>query len=736
MIDFELVIDGVHVDLFKDEDIVLEKSIKDLDDLNAIYGDRTTPFTLPATEKNNALFKHYRRVDKGDQLDAAKKIAAEIRLKGNIYSRGFIQFIGAKYKGGTPYSYQITYFNNLVGLKDQLEGATLKGLSSLDAYDHTYDEATVKTGIESGLFSGVVRYPLISALRYWQFYPGDAIDPQVAEIDPKINIGKNFGAIRYFELRPAIKLDTVWSAIKSDYNLTINSDFDSGTFWDGLYLHCFDNKGAQDILQDRSPEFFAATSESRELTSATGDNEKRMPLIVLTDSDGLYSQGDNFITIKDAGNYSFEVVMGGTCNWNAIPQVKVYKNGSVLETLTWTVDEFQGSAGTGPTTQTTTPAVFAAGDEIEFKYFLGNTSPLRPSEMSVFSGATVNLADTAVTAVSDMRIRSVIPDMPIIDFIEGLAKIYNCVLIPEVDGSYTFQKRTNWLDAGDTIDITNYVDMSEMEIKPVAKYRNIEFSYAKDQEDLLNKGFKAINKRDAGSFKYVTGADFGEDYSVECPFGYTVFTQLTDYSDSNVLGLASASFYADSEEGKSVPVETAPRIMYYGGQYANVSGTGAGQPRSGQRNGIRYIKDISAWSATNVNDNDGGTVFDGCGENTAFTYLSSAPNFRMEYVGGSVDLSFNKERTIRRSANFAIIDNNSFTDYYQEEIVGTFDNSNRLYSLKAVLPSGITQVIKLNDILRIGNALMRINKMNINLLTGETELELYHDFKNRFKRVL
>ena len=81
MIDFELVIDGVHVDLFKDEDIILEKSIKDLDDLNAIYGDRTTPFTLPATEKNNALFKHYRRVDINNQLDAARKIQAEIRLR-------------------------------------------------------------------------------------------------------------------------------------------------------------------------------------------------------------------------------------------------------------------------------------------------------------------------------------------------------------------------------------------------------------------------------------------------------------------------------------------------------------------------------------------------------------------------------------------------------------------------------------------------------------------------------
>ena len=56
----QLKINGVFVDLFGDEEIFFEKRVKDINDINQIFGDRTQPFTLPATEKNNKVFKHYR----------------------------------------------------------------------------------------------------------------------------------------------------------------------------------------------------------------------------------------------------------------------------------------------------------------------------------------------------------------------------------------------------------------------------------------------------------------------------------------------------------------------------------------------------------------------------------------------------------------------------------------------------------------------------------------------------
>lgn len=714
----QLKINGVFVDLFGDEEIFFEKRVKDINDINQIFGDRTQPFTLPATEKNNKVFKHYRRVDKNEQFSAYSKSPAEIWLNGNVYSSGFIQFLKASYSNGDPVSYQITYFNDLVGLSDLFGDATLRELEALSAYDHNYDEATVKTGIQSGLFSGAIRYPMVSTDRFWQFLPEDSTTESTATLPFGVNIGKNYGAINYLELRPAIRLDLVWEAIKTQYGLTIDSDFDTGVFWSNLYLHCYDGKGREDILRERQPELTLVTADDV-TTNPLAITEVVPPFTAQVDSDGLFNQADNTFTAPNNGSYTFNVLLWGKSRGSV--DLRVYKNGALLTTFTWTAAEFNAVDAAGLTVKNIGPGVLATGDEIEFR-FVG---------VARFNkNCFVTLDDSSKIISSQLRVRSNIPRMRIVDFIGSLCKIYNCVIIPKVDGSYEIKRRLNWLGTGSTVDISKYVDLENLEIKPVGVYKNINFQFEND-EDVLNVGYKSLTGNDSGSLKYRTGSDFGEDYDVSAAFGYSTFTKLNEF-DNSALTVMYPSFYVDSEGEQGKRVEVNPRIMFYNGQ-STVNGTGANQPANGLRNGVRYLDSIAAVTPANILDNDGGTVYDATGNNTAFSALTSVPQFLNEAIGFNRSLGFTNERSI---VDNAIVDNNSFTLNYQDEIVGVFDSSNRLYTVKAAIPLGLIQSMQLNNKYVVNGAITRINRIQINLLTGECELELYTDYDEIIKKVL
>ena len=59
MQDVILYIEGIKVDLFKDENISLTSSIQDISDISKIFTDFSKSFALPASKTNNKLFKHY-----------------------------------------------------------------------------------------------------------------------------------------------------------------------------------------------------------------------------------------------------------------------------------------------------------------------------------------------------------------------------------------------------------------------------------------------------------------------------------------------------------------------------------------------------------------------------------------------------------------------------------------------------------------------------------------------------
>ena len=61
---------------------------------------------------------------------------------------------------------------------------------------------------------------------------------------------------------------------------------------------------------------------------------------------------------------------------------------------------------------------------------------------------------------------------------------------------------------------------------------------------------------------------------------------------------------------------------------------------------------------------------------------------------------------------------------WKNYILSIYDEKSRIVSLKANLPSSLINSIKLNDVLVIRNKKYRINKLDVNITTGDTKLEL------------
>jgi hypothetical protein len=59
----DIYINGFRLDLFDDEEITINLSVQNVQDISKVFTDFTQGFTVPASAWNNAIFQHYYRSD-------------------------------------------------------------------------------------------------------------------------------------------------------------------------------------------------------------------------------------------------------------------------------------------------------------------------------------------------------------------------------------------------------------------------------------------------------------------------------------------------------------------------------------------------------------------------------------------------------------------------------------------------------------------------------------------------
>ena len=660
----DLYINGQKADLFQDESIEMNLSVQNVNDISKVFGDYSQSFSIPASVANNAIFKHYYNVDISGSFDALVRINAFIEINNNLYKNGTLELDTVQMRGGEPYAYQVGFYSKVTSLKDSFGEDKLNDLD-LSAYDHTYSDTNIETGINSyvsGTGNSVI-YPMITPVTRWYW------DSQGSHGDGNIHFHNDPDhGVFYYDLKPAIKLQKIIDAIETKYGIVFQSDFFESVDFGKLFMWCHRRAGY--MFKDQP---VGATPE----------------LIELVDGGG--TDWNNTLHRFDVTASSNPALISYSCTATAATnyRVDVYINGTRFS--------FKEHTGNVSNEFVFLPTL-AVGDYVDMRLApSGDGGQVTVGVIANWyadAAGTTLLAATAIplamTTAGIVTIADQMPEQKVTDFLASLIKMWNLVVVPTSPTEYDVEPLDTWYSEGTTHEISQYVDTEESTIKKPELYRRISFSY-NETEAILGETYRLQNDIGYGDLR----ADFtfdADEFDIEVGFDNMLFERLTDIYTSGV-GLTQINV-GQCVTREEEPYIGKPIIFYAAGNlripisnhwsYTNMSGNA--------------IEKQDMWLIGNVNSDTAATV-------------TQTINF-----GTEIDPYLLQGFT-----------QSLYQNYWKDYITDLYDATRRLFIYKAQLPLGLMLKLKNNDKLTILERNYIINNVKLNLTTGEASLELLND---------
>lgn len=677
----DLYISGTRADAFKDESITLNLSVQNIQDIGKVFGEFSQTFSLPASKINNGIFSHYYNVDIVGGFDANVRVEAFIEVNTILFREGVIELEGLQFKNGEPYSYNVTFYGKTASLKDEFGEAQLTDLD-LSIGDHAYNDLYIKSGLDSyvtGTSNNII-YPLISSSHDW-FYDGASNNHNTNNIH--YHNGHNEHGVFYYDLKPAIKVKAILDAIETDYGVTFNSDlFDSADFAK-LFMWCHRKEGY--MFKDQRDSY-----PSQYINFITGTNfnlvrDYYQATFVVNASFGL--------TI----DYNLNFVSGNECEFYVIRErtaakAKDFGGEGIMKIATipitgnTTASYFQGDVvSTDKLYFAFAPKPNWGGGALEVEVNVeGFSADVVP--ISLFDAQT---AGTLQTFTTEVVIADQMPEQKIIDFIIGLVKMFNLVIIYEGNNTYKLEPLDDWYNDGNTLDVTRYIDTTEFSAKRPDLYKRIEFNY-QETEAVVGDIFR--NTSGGGVGYGDLRADFtydGSDFNVDTTFEHLLFERLVDENDS---------IQTDFAVGKSIdkdlkPYVGEPYIFYAPVLTPTLTKTVAYINTAANEEEIDQF-----WLVSNCNDLDSEDI-----TNTLNYGTEIDPYTGSNQTGGLYDT------------------------YWRDYITDLYSTARRVYQFKGIFPSDVMYKLKVNDKLTIVDRDYIINNATLDLTTGQVTLELLND---------
>jgi hypothetical protein len=732
------------VDLFEDETISVTSKIQDIRDISKVFTDFSQSFTLPASKKNNKVFKHFYNyfISSDDAFDARKKVDARLEINYIPFRDGKIFLNGVKMKDNKAFAYNITFFGNTVKLKDIFADDELESLIWLDNFSYDYNNTQSKSRFTSVLDVTVDGYttrqpiivPLITHTKRLFFNSdnntGNTLSGNIAYQDGG---GTHHRGVQYQDLKPALRLIYIIEAIERKYGIEFTREFfDSEAFSGdnttnrGLYMWLSREKG--EIGSGEATEYvfqnFTHSSGDtladftvKNITPSIEDSGTDEDAIFQTESwsegqvkarKDYYVQFDLTVTTSSQLPYSLRIINTLDNNKIIAEYDNVYSTQSFgfnLRTLS------QIGVVSGIKMVLSADSAFSA------------TASLRVRQVkSPVFGADTILADgiyipDPVATVSTIRPTERMPKMKIYDFITGIFKMFNLTsyYIDDLNDADYGKIRVlplddYYADNPKIFDITKYTDSSVTDIESTIPFSEIDFKYKEAKTLLMLQHKEAYNDVFGNSEYRPPDVDRGKPYKIEVPFAHMKFEKLFDEADTSALGTtrimwgysAGDNFKPDAEAktGDYDPVLTEP-LLFYGIRQTQLSPSNPDQRISWLDNGTHSAVS-TYWRPSNSVEFNG---FDDDDE----------PSFTINF-DSEVD-EFTLQDYEGRS-------NSLFKKFYQTYIEDAFNAKKRIFKLTAHLPSSILLNYKLNDRFQIGDKVFTINSIDTNLKTGESKLEL------------
>ena len=673
----KLYIQNQRLDLFADENIMLNSSIADVQDITKNTTEYTKSFTVPASDENNQIFKHYYDFNIDDGFDARIKQDGYIELDGIPFKTGKFRLNKVDIRQNKPYSYTINFWGRLVSFKDLFGDDELSDLD-LSAYDHAYSDTLIKTGLTSVLFTGDIVYSLMSNRRL--YYNSDASDNVNTDALGNIAFNGQQVGIRWNELKPSIKVARLLDAIETKYGIAFSSEFITRPEFENLYLYLSNS------------------------TAAAGGGSATIH----------WDGGDNtYINhpTTDIGEYTVEFGSGNIYKWELTTSITPAVG---FESIGYTIkayidDELAAqktiTAGSGSfevklINATSSPIVHEvywvveSASSFEFTASVNQEGFVTPIVKTV--DVTTTSSSNLISSTFDNSLN--IPEIKVVDFIKGLSSIFKWVIIPQDDTNIYINTIDDYYAEGQLLDITEYTDFSKVEVSRGKILNPISFKFQEPQT-ILNTEFQKNNGIYFGDLEYTkyenedgTGAPLdGEAFEVELPFEQVVYEKLSDVLDESETNIVAAAIIDDKQDAVTIK----PHLHY-------VSNTV-----------------VSANSVGFIDESDVITEISGAINLPSHSYTDDS-NITSTVWGSEIN-----------AHNDNIMLNSLYANYYENYVSNVFNRKRRNVRYKVEnFPLRLLLGLELNDVIQIRSNYYRIDNYDLNLLTGDIDFNLVNSFDN------
>ena len=682
----QLYIEGQRVDMFKDESVSITQSIQNVKDIAKVFTEFTKTFTLPASKTNNKIFKHYYNFDITGGFDARTKKDATLELNYLPFKKGKIKLEGVDLQNRKPKSYRITFFGNTVTLKDLLGEDKLSALTELNSLNETFASSDIKSALQRSPASNDVVVPIITHSKRLFYDSGDNTQNTG---NLYYGSGQKHG-LAWNELKYALRVHKIIEAIEDRYDITFSTDFFNTTndayYKLFMWLHRkkgIVSSGAQiDTFSQQIDGFNTTTttpssrppatlSSGSAILGLTSFNVTSMSLTLSRSSSlpydiNIFKDGVEIYSESNITATSKLIFLTSDYSTGSSYTVSVeFSTAFTFTNITWSTSYFISGAGGTTTTHTT------------------GSYPLIAAFQFVITGQ--------------------IPEMKVIDFLTGLFKMFNLTAFVEEDGTIYVDTLDNFYANKKSIstayDISEFIDVKSSQVDVALPYREVSFSY-EDTDTFLAATHNQLFNQEWAKTNYSQTDDDGNivdgsRYSVVAPFGHPKYERLIDIDTESQTDIQWGFSVDDNQESY-----IGKPLLFYP-VYTNPSET------------ITFIDVINADGTYNTH--------------SAVTGSVNMPSNSVSFSSGTSTANINFKLEKNEYTGDSSFTGTLFQDYYSTYITDVFNTKNRITKVKAYLPLRILLNFTLADRFDINGKRYKINSIETNLATGESNIELLNE---------
>jgi hypothetical protein len=724
----DLYVNGFRLDLFDDEEITINLSVQNVQDISKVFTDFTQGFTVPASPRNNEILQHYynsnitssnittetvlnaetiflsyeyRVLDAGGVIEGAACCIEAIDELGNSFSQtstantfdgrlrqearieinslpfrtGVIGIENVQLKGTEPYAYTLTFYGDVVTLSDLFGDDYLYDLEFPEEYNFDYTDDEVFDRFTTDDHDPIFM-PLMSPVKNW-FY--DSGSGGSAHDDNNIahHTGGGHGSvhgINYYELKPAIKVWAVLDAMEAKYGITFTGSFIAAAPFTDLslwlhraegYLFANGNDIAWNLINfTRNTGSGSDFDLATETWTSPADNDYRF-VITMANVNENYELG-----------IFIDGQLNGSANVNAHPSTSVQTTFDLYVSLDAAVQLYIRP-------QQVTSITFTSTDY---------SCDLLDRETGTPVANEFSVDQTASQTVGfEVNIQQLMPEIKVKDFLSGILKMYNMVIQPTTSTSFLLQPLSDWYAAGTDQDYQTYFDITQYTVNRPPLYREIEFKYQETQQ-ILGAQYLATNNTGFGDLRAFFNFD-GDEFLIETPFECPLFERLTDVDSGDLTDILVYKSITNeiADDGVSFKPYLGAPILFY----------------------AKYDLDISEFPVSFV-DSDGTTerVVETC-------WYSNVSNSTTFALANSICFGADIDPYHLKSVSKSL-----YYNYWTEYITDLYAKSRRLYQVEAVLPIGKIITMNLKNAVIWNNAKYIVNSVKLNMTTGKAKFEL------------